>query len=649
MNLKANHYIKNAISFLIAILVFSIVPIICTLNVKAETRVEINSKNFPDYNFRTFVQTNFDTVTIDGKKYLTETTLNSVKKINVNATNNIEYNNLTGISFFSNLEELYCTNNSGLTSLNVTQFPNLKILHCNDTAITFLNLSKNTELEELWCQNCKLASLDVSKNTKLNILNCRNNNLSILSVANNTDLTELSCHQNHILTLDVSKNTKLEYLSCYNNNLSALDVTKNKNLVQLYCGNNSIEKLEVNECSKLDTLDCSSNKLTALNVDKNPKLVSLNCAHNSITELSVNNNKELNELYCNGNKLSMLVLYKDGALKAAWKNATPKTNDTDKSTTYEYNNAIMTIDTEAKKNIYELGTTVNNAEMDEEAIRALVTRFYFTMFSRKPEDGAVDKWTNRLMNKESNGEKLARSFALGQECEAKKYSDEEFVKRLYTTFFDREGSAEEVQNWVDKLKAGKSREFVVAGFVNSNEFDKFCKECGIERGTMKVNNPDVPKQNNNNETKKVSRFKITATNVDDAKLTAYVNRLYTNILRRDSEPEGVEYWKKAILNGKDDKGNVYDAATAPRIGFFESKEYLNKKTSNEQFVVDAYEAFLGRNPLDPAHLDLDGYNYWLKCLKDGTYDRKTMLDVGFGNSKEFKNILENAGFTVTVQ
>ena len=40
-------------------------------------------------------------------------------------------------------------------------------------------------------------------------------------------------------------------------------------------------------------------------------------------------------------------------------------------------------------------------------------------------------------------------------------------------------------------------------------------------------------------------------------------------------------WKRLIMENKD-----YDAVKAPRIGFFESTDYLNKKTTDEQFVKD---------------------------------------------------------------
>ena len=43
-------------------------------------------------------------------------------------------------------------------------------------------------------------------------------------------------------------------------------------------------------------------------------------------------------------------------------------------------------------------------------------------------------------------------------------------------------------DWVNKLKYGMSRDEVFAGFANSAEFDKICKQYGISRGTYKATN-----------------------------------------------------------------------------------------------------------------------------------------------------------------
>ena len=109
---------------------------------------------------------------------------------------------------------------------------------------------------------------------------------------------------------------------------------------------------------------------------------------------------------------------------------------------------------------------------------------------------------------------------------------------------------------------------------------------------------------------------------DKAKLEQFVKLLYKNILHRHADKSGLDYWVKELYNG---------GASAKTVtkSFFNSKEYINKKTNNEQFVKDLYEGYLDRKA------DASGLKYWVNQLKSGS-SRNSIMD-GFANSKEFKN------------
>ena len=135
-------------------------------------------------------------------------------------------------------------------------------------------------------------------------------------------------------------------------------------------------------------------------------------------------------------------------------------------------------------------------------------------------------------------------------------------------------------------------------------------------------------------------LKLDSSGVDEAKLDDCVERLYKEVLGRDSDEGGKTYWTAAIMDGHDDRGNTYDAAIAIRKGFFESKEYLNKGRTDDEFLVDLYHAFFGREP------DEGGYTYWQNKMKNEGYTRQRVIDEGFGHSKEFKNLLTSYGFII---
>ena len=645
---KSNTYIKKTIYILVAFLIFAIVPFGFKMNAKADGKIiEINNQNFPDPAFRTFVSSNYTDYLSSGKNYVYQSTLDSVTELNLNGAGGVEYTNLQGLNFFTNLEKLTCVQNPGLMTLDVMRNPKLKELHCYSTGIKSLNLKYNTNLEVLECQNCKLTALDIRNNTKLVELDCRNNAITDLYVVCNPELKTLRCHQNKIKELNLDNSTKLESLSCYNNNITSLSFKNNKKLKQVYCGNNAITKIEyLGNCSQLEFFDCSNNKLSSLDVNNNTKLFTLICRNNNLENLSVKNSKNLAELYCEGNDIDYLIINESGVLHNLYKTATLKTNDIYKTATYESGGSILVKD--QKTSIQELPATITVVEMDEDAIRGLVTRLYFKMLKREPEKGAVDTWTDRLVNKEVNGVELGKRFALSNEImKDKPISDTEFVTRLYKTFLDRDGSQDEINSWVAVLNGGKTREYVLAGFVNSQEFDKFCKECGITRGNMTVQNPDKPKTNNNNNNTNQSGLKplkVDVSKVDDKQLTAFVERLYKKSLGRSGEATGITYWKSCILFGKDNEGREYDIRTVVSKGFFLSTEYTNKHTSNEQFVADCYAAFFDRDPRGTD--DEVNYKNWVKQLNEGKLTRQQMIEHGFGDSPEFRNLIKSYGFII---
>ena len=254
--------------------------------------VDINEANFPDANFRSYVQTEFDK---DGDKKLSSAEIAAVKEI-IASTKGIK--NLKGIEFFTALETLNC-------------------VQCELTA---LDVSKNTELTRLDCWKNELTALDVSKNTKLTRLSCWKNKLTALDVSKNTELTRLNCGENPLTTLDLSKNAKLKVLDCSGfanrrTKLSELDLSQNTALESLDCSINELKQLNVSGCTALKKLSCSSNQLTTLDVSKNVNLTFLQCGSNQLTALDVSNNPKLEDLSCDYNSLTLLDLSKNPELE----------------------------------------------------------------------------------------------------------------------------------------------------------------------------------------------------------------------------------------------------------------------------------------------------------------------------------------------
>ena len=107
----------------------------------------------------------------------------------------------------------------------------------------------------------------------------------------------------------------------------------------------------------------------------------------------------------------------------------------------------------------------------------------------------------------------------------------------------------------------------------------------------------------------------------------FIERLYNVALDRPSEEAGKQDW----LNRLNEGSTGSDLAK----GFLYSQEFLNKGTSNDQFLTVLYKTFFDRDP------DEAGKAGWMKALNEGT-SRQQIVD-GFIGSQEYSNLCATYG------
>ena len=205
------------------------------------------------------------------------------------------------------------------------------------------------------------------------------------------------------------------------------------------------------------------------------------------------------------------------------------------------------------------------------------------------------------------GAAIAANFILSDEYTAKKTSNSDYVEMLYKTILNRNSDSAGKANWLEKLEDGVSRKGVYAGFANSDEFRKLCSSYGISAGSWSSDE---------------ARDRNYAT-------TAFVQRLYRNILGRSGDVNGINNWCNALLTGK--------GGAAIAANFILSDEYKAKNTSNSDYVEILYKTILNRNS------DSAGKAYWLGKLEDGV-SRKGVY-AGFANSDEFRKLCGSYGIS----
>jgi len=246
-----------------------------------------------------------------------------------------------------------------------------------------------------------------------------------------------------------------------------------------------------------------------------------------------------------------------------------------------------------RSNIDKRAVAYNSSAIE---VPKFIERFYEVILDRDPDPSGLEYWKKGLLSNELTGSDIAREFILSNEFKSKNYDNNEYLEKLYKTFFNREPDEAGMKFWLSKLeKKELNRDQVLNEFVHSKEFEQICNEYGIKP-------------------------------FDD--LREFVSRFYIVILDRMPDLGGVNYWSK-LLRDKSKTGS--DIAR----DFILSKEFKSKNLNNEEYITKLYKAFFDRDP------DEIGFSHWLELMDRGA-SREEILD-GFLKSKEFNTLCEKFG------
>ena len=313
--------------------------------------VDLNSTNFPDSMFLSYISSTYDA---DGNNALIGDEVTGVTTINVagDSTADGGYIDLTGIKNFTNLVNVNCAYNSGITSLDLsgltllteldvtglTGLETLNISGCTNltdekitgldtctalielnvsgcTNIAELNLNSNIKVETVNLSNCSaLTSFVINDNTiadyalnSINLSGCTSletltiNNCLSLTTIDFTDLTaiktiDLGGCQNVSGALNLSGKTALTTITIGGTKVTSLNVSGSSSVTDvnaLACSQLS-SVIGINDCTSLTTLMLKGTAITSLDLNsQNPSLQSLsveNCT--SLTYLDLMRSSE---------------------------------------------------------------------------------------------------------------------------------------------------------------------------------------------------------------------------------------------------------------------------------------------------------------------------------------------------------------------
>ena len=248
-----------------------------------------------------------------------------------------------------------------------------------------------------------------------------------------------------------------------------------------------------------------------------------------------------------------------------------------------------------------LNADIGYGDYDYKKLEDFVSRLYRNFLKREPDEKGLADWIDALVSGRGTGAKVVAGFVLSPEYKANSLSNEGYVTALYNIIFNREPDEEGLNSWIGVIENGCTIKKILAGFVNSEEFNILCSDLKIARGTY--NSDEIADQN--------------------VKIAAFVARLYKICLERVYEQEGLNNWVNALVDRTMNGSSVV-------LGFFGSQEFENRDLDDESFIAIAYRAIFGREP------DPNGLRSWIDALAKG----KTREDVlrGFLKSEEFDNL-----------
>ncbi|MBO4827319.1 MAG: hypothetical protein J5506_08825 [Prevotella sp.] len=414
--------------------IFTLMIVLTAIATGALADVEINSTNFPDDNFRTYVK---KWCQKDGNDSLSDDEIAQVKEISVVSKG---IRNFKGIEFFTALQILNCGYNSSLTSLDLSKNVNMRELDCSYCSLTSLTVASGAyNFKKI---ECYLNQLRGDKMTAfLNSLpylmmygqtgqlflidgddaNEENEQVdlgwytSLMSMgwytfghvldnwydyasffqlmipsiaidannfpdANFRQAVKDQCDLNKDGFLSIAEMMKVKELYVNDLKIASLKgIELFTEITDLYCSENELTSLDVSKNTKLAYLYCSWNRLTSLDVSKHTNLLLLWCYANNISSLDVSKNTKLLYLDCSRNNLTSLNVTKNTELQYLW---------------FGHNN-LTSLDVTNNKKLIELVCESNNINITEmgKLVKSMPTvkgePGYFRVFDFTDDDNVI--------------------------------------------------------------------------------------------------------------------------------------------------------------------------------------------------------------------------------------------------------------------
>ena len=240
------------------------------------------------------------------------------------------------------------------------------------------------------------------------------------------------------------------------------------------------------------------------------------------------------------------------------------------------------------------------------AIHQFIQAMYENCLGREPEKDGYYNWSGYLWNGKTAAD-VVNGFFRSAEFQNRNTDDDAFTEICYRVFLNRPSDPAGKNSWMKAMADGCSRNYVLRGFLRSDEFLSICQKAQISRGDIVLTEPRDKYPN----------------------ISAFVSRLYTKALNRSFDPAGLNDWVRHIAS------KTITAREAAVNGFLNSPEFRQRKLSDTEYIRTLYRVFMDREGEEA------GVRYWEKKLAGGMTRQKAAE--GFADSAEFAEILNTFG------
>ena len=528
------------------------------------------------------------------------------------------FRDLTGLEFLTSLQQIYLID-APVTFIDVSTLSELTTLKINGTGISELDISKNKKMEVLLCHNTPIKSVDISNCPHLiravvwsvgvkyddsvaydygdkYYLRISNKASLIYSIAIDAEHFSDPAFRQYISeNIDKDKNGRLQLYE--REGIEKIDVSN--------LGITTLKGIELFPCLK--ELDCSGNNIKSLDLTGNKQLVTLRASKNKTLE-QIEMNEKIVNVDLHSTNMSYLKLEKYRNIRRL-----------DMYGTY-----ISNLDVTGCPGLQRLdvgNTLIENLDVTHnpelECLNISGTRINDIDLKSCPEILKIMK------GEPSNVDGMIVYGTYFEDLFTGKTSFFAYTKANPITPTPVPPTATPAPKSTATPTAKPTA--TTAPKATATATPKPSAPDATATPTV-TTAPAATKSPDATVTPEVT----TAPSKDPKEqIRAFVDRIYIYVLDREPEDAGAGFWTDELYGFRRTGAEVAQ-------GFIFSDEFINRNTSDKDFVTILYKTFFGREA------DEAGMNYWLEQLSTGAMDRVTVAN-GFIFSQEWADTCAKYG------